>query len=339
MTETWRFEVLDQWGNVTGQLHPDRQSPPKVTHNAVAPVPRTLQGLRLDPTETATVDRYRDRVRPIRVTGTGEEAAGVFLWATDALAHQPWGDTIDNGVLYDQALIFTYGIDTTIGYPIGAVITDVLVELVEQAGIVDHQIRISGRVLADPLGWPVGTARNEPISHLLELLGYTAAFDGDGTWVARPVPMPGVDAPDWTYDAGTDSVVVAGSPQTTTDLYRQPNVYLVSSSSPSGATILGRYDLSNDHPASRQNRGYALTSEVHTVEGLESSAQADDLARVDARRAAAGVEAVSFVTGPQIHGHLDVVSWMGDPRWQETEWSLTCDVGGLCSHKIEKVVM
>lgn len=337
--ETWRFDVLDQYGNVTGEVNPSRSSPPTISYAADAAVNRTLQGVRLGVADSASVNRYTDRIRPVRVDGTTETECGVFLWATDSLAHHEWGDTIDGGVLYDQSLILSYGISQTISYDIGRTLTDLLAELIEDAGIADHAIATSRRVLADPVGWPVGTPRKELLDHLLALLGYTAAFDGSGTWVADPLPLPGYDAPDWVYDHGTDSVVVAGSPTTTTDLYRQPNVYLVTSESPAGATILGRYELPDEHPASVGNRGYELTSPVHTLEGLESTAQATEVARADARKAAAAVETVSFVTGPEVHGHMDVVSWMGDDRWQETEWSLTCDVGGLTSHKIEKVVI
>lgn len=338
-TETWRFEVLDQFGNVAGEIHPDVTLAPTITHDAAAAVQRTLSRLRLDPTDTASIDRYRDRVRPVRVGPDGTETAfGVFLWAADTTAHQQWGDTIEGGVLYDLGQILTYGLEETVGYDVGNTITTLLADLIEGAGIVDHDIRPSSRKLADPLGWPVGTARHEPISHLLELLGYTAHFNGDGTWVAEPMPLPGIDAPAWIYDHGTDSVIVAGSPVTTTDQWQQPNVFLVSSSAPNGATILGRFELPADHPASFSSRGYRLTSEVHMVEGLESSAQADELARVDARKASA-IESVSFATGPEAHGHMNVVSWMGEDVWQEVHWTLPCQVGGLMSHRIEKVVL
>ena len=338
-TETWRFEVLDAFGNVIGEIHPDAASAPTITHDATAVVQRTLSGLRLDPTDTAAVNRYRDRLRPIRVAADGTETAfGVFVWATDSTAHQPWGDTIEGGVLYDLGQILTYGLHETVGYEVGDTVTDRLTEAIEAAGITDHDITPSTRQLADPVGWPVGAARSEPIRHLLDLLGYTAHFDGDGTWVAEPMPLPGLDAPDWIYDVGTDSVIVAGSPVTTTDQWRQPNVFLVSTSSRNGAQILGRYELPDDHPASVANRGYRLTSEVHVIEGLESSAQADDLARIDARKATA-LESVSFVTGPEAHGHLDVVAWMGEDTWQEVHWTLPCQVGGLMSHRIERVVL
>lgn len=330
---TIRYEILDASGNLIGNLSPEKDKA-SVSFSASGRNARTLDGLRLSPTEAAKVTAGKHRIRPV----WDGQSLGVFLWlggTEERIAGATW---IDGAPLPDRSYQLDQPLSEPFGLAAGSSITDGLAELVEGSGIpgADVDVQASPRLIGSvPLGWPAGgPTRLEIAARLCALLGYLPPyFNRAGRFVARAVPTVALEAPTLVYARGRNSQIVAESTKVASNIAERPNVYLVRSTGPTGGAIFSRYQVPASAPNSVEEIGYERVAVVDEP-GLASEDHADEVARARARSDAFVVRTVEFTTTPQTaHDAFDIVEWEGE-RMIELGWSLPLSPGGAHRHTL-----
>lgn len=334
-TETVRYEVLDQFGQVTGALQVDE--PPTVSMNPSSRLPRQLSGLHLPAGQTADVNPYSDRVRPLWVLSDGaEHPLGVFLWATRTVRRSTAGDHTD-GTFYDATFVLDQQARQSTSFAPGTNLADAIAAVAKTAGFTDEQFDIepTNLPLGSAVGWLAGTKRLDIVNYLAALAGYVAYVDNAGRFVARSIPDATVDAPDHLYDAGQGCRILVDTITEVDDLIAKPNIYVARSTSLSDAEIVGVYELPDASPISVANRGYEVVA-IIDAPGLASTSQAEQLART-AALADAQAEQVDFAAAPDPrHDAFAVVEFLGE-RYLEAGWSLQLQPGGEHRHTLRRL--
>ncbi len=317
-----RFDVLDTDGNPVGEITPHQGA--SISFTAADTIQRTLSGIDLSPDDTATVDLYSHRLRPVWIDSQGERPLGVFVWVSRTL-HRP-GPQLRSGQLHDLAALLDNEMDRAYSLPDGQLIRTALEQLHSEVGIATSIAPTSART-SGALAWPMTDHRAEIIRELCDLAGLAWHIDGSGVAVMRPIPDPDLDPPDHSYDEGEDSTVLHDSIEESDDLLDRPNVYRVVSTAPTDEAIVGQFALPDRSPGSAASRGFQV---FRTIEepGVESTSEAARIAREHARADAAVVRKVTLETivNPAHEGHA-VVEFEGQPYLEEG-WDID-----LASHR------
>lgn len=330
-TETVRLELLDRDGNIITQLTP--LSTPNISVDTTRRIPRQLTGLSLPVDDSALIDPYSMRVRPVWSLAGRDWNMGIFCFQQAPRARHTWGLEIDGASLVDLMFQLDQPLWRSWGINAGMRIDTTLTALAADAGITEVAITPVPLTASSPLAWPVGTARSEPVDKLTELISSVAYFDRDGTWTVRPAPDPDTTKPVAVYDDGT--VIEADSVNETDDLWEQPNRWIAVSSTSGDTPIVGVYDLPDSAPNSAANRGYVVATKID-ADGATSAAAAAQIARQAATSAqVAETVTLSTMVNPA-HDMWDVVDYRGVPHL-ETGWSVDLEVGASMSHTLRRI--
>lgn len=323
------IDLLDQHGNLRGQLVPDvSKGPPKVQARVGRRIPRTLSGVRLPPDQLADIDPHSDRLRPMWRQDGVDWALGVFVWDSAARARHSWGVTLDGATLHDLTSALRQPLTASFGVGRGDRLDTAIIDLIEAAGFSSHDVATTTVTAGAPLAWPAGKDRADVIGELAGKLAYRSWPDRDGRLTVRQPPDPAVHAPDHWYDE--DSAV--GAPTETDDLWERPNTWLVISTSSSDQPIVATYELPATDPASITQRGFAVVDVVEEP-GLSSTQQAQQRARQAALNAASTFE-VELTTAPRPQHDLHhLVVWRG-VAYREVGWALPLDPTATMTHRL-----
>lgn len=335
--DRFRFELCDQQLRPTGELHPDRDSPPSIQREADGS--RRLSGLKLVGSEIDDINPLTDRLRVYMVLQNDVEyRLGTFLWIDASRPERSWG-TEHTSELADFTHILSQKATRPYEWGRGAGPINLIImflcfkagfELEDLAKIGDE----SRRSIAEPVTWAPGASWSDMLGDLGNLLGFVPPwFDRDGRMHFDQAPDPAIDATTVPpYGPGTR--VIADSVVSTDDILNASNVWAVVDSGTDRLRV-GRYTLPESAPHSYQKRGYRV-ADVENVQGLTSQAQADNTARKRARSAGDSFEFLTFnSTLDPRHDTYDVVDAFGK-RWLETSWSMELRSGGAMSHTLKR---
>lgn len=362
-----RFDVIDADGNPVAEINPHQGATVKFT--AADTVQRTLSGINLSPEDTATVDLFAHRLRPVWIDADGEWPLGVFVWVSRSMSRlggppprtdgMLWADSVPiwdgetarwgtgrqnttwndrmlrSGQLHDLGALLANEMDRAYSLPDGALIRTALQQLHGEVGIATDIAPTEART-AGALAWPMTQHRAGIVRQLCQLAGLAWHIDGTGTAVIRPIPDPALDPPDHSYDTGAASTIVHDTVNESDDLLDRPNVYRVISTAPTGGPIVGEFRLPASSPGSVESRGFEV---FRTIEepGVASPLEAARIAREHARQDAAVVRTVTLQTlvNPRHEGHA-VVELEGSP-YLEQGWTVDLS-SALQTHELRQVV-
>lgn len=301
-----RIELLDQHGNILGQVHPARGRVPTIEVDTSATIPRRLTGVRLDPDEAEQIDVYSHRLRPVWTQAGVDYPMGLFVWSTADKQRDGWGVSLTSGTLHDLTMALHQPLTESFAADEGATITDRLVALIERYGIVDHSISPSDQTTSSPLSWAAGKPGSKVLDALTSKLSYVWWFDRDGLLRAELEPDPDVHAPQHWYEEAH----VAPGVGENQDPFMTPNTWLVLNESAEGSEVVGRYRLPQTNRASAEQRGFDVV-EVVKESGISSTAQADKRARQAADESQTTTEVtITVPPNPGIDMH-DLAAWRG----------------------------
>jgi len=325
----FRFELQDRDGQQLGELHPDSSTPATITNDVSRRVPRSLDGLKLNPGDAAEVDVIRHRVRVVMVLQNGAEfSLGTFLWGDDSRPRHSWGVTrssslIDRSFVLDQQIgrVVSYNAGINVGLAFLGVVLDVftLDEIVAEA---------NEQALSAPVAWPPTATRGQIATDLADKIGFLPPYlNRDDRLVWRSVPDMSTSQPTLVYNEG--GRIVAGSLVESDNLLTAPNRYTVIESSGTGNPVIGSWDIPSTAPHS--------VTRTEMMQGITSTDQAVNAARALAKRDTSTYEWAEFgSTADPRHDTWDVVQYLGI-NYLEIAWRLPCRSGGLMSHKLRRV--
>lgn len=328
------LELLDADLVTIGELHP--MEPAVVAIDTTQRTTRRLTNLHLTPSDTSAVDVRSELVRPSWKLSNGVLfPLGVFAFENPIRRPHSWGTESQN-TLTDMTLFVDQPAATTVSFPQGLRITDVLASYVPSLldtpfVIVGSETRFGQAAL-----YPPATSQYQILLDCTTLLGYLPPyFDNTGALIFRPVPvLTGASTP-FVYGPGT--TVEADSISEPSALLTAPNRYIVvgggfTSSDP----IIGVFDIPSGAPNSIYNRGGRV---VATTISLQSVS--DPVAAYVAAKAAYAkdplVESVDFdaVTDPR-HDTFDVVEYRGT-NMLEVGASIELRFGGKHHHTLRNL--
>lgn len=335
-SDGFRFELLDVDGALLGELHPNSSTPAVVTNDVSRRVPRSLDGLKLNPADAAEVNVIRHRVRVVMVLQNGAEfSLGTFLWGDDSRPRHSWGVTrssslIDRSFILDQQIgrVVSYNRGMNVGLGFLGVVLDVLTldEIIAEE---------NEQALSAPVAWPPTATRGQIATDLADKIGFLPPyFDRDGFLVWRSVPEVTTAQPALVYNAG--GRIIAGSMVESDNLLTAPNRYVVVESAGNGNPVVGSWDIPSTAPHSIANRGFPVVR-TETMQGIGGPAQAVNAARALAKRDTSTYEWAEFsaVADPR-HDTYDVVQYLG-VNYLEVAHRLVCRSGGGHFHKLRRV--
>lgn len=294
----WRFDLFDLQGNLIGKLDGVVQA--ELTGSVGAKI-RT--GGRLTwkrPPSGQVPDWLRVLVQPVYTAsfydGTSLEWPwGLFIPAVPKAAQD--GSVVGADVdLYDQLLILDEDAFTeTYAVPAGAIVTDVVREILADAGITRAVVEDSATTLSAAMVWEGGTSRLRVINDLLDAIGYFAIWvDGTGTFRVQPYVDTPARSVGWAFQDGATSIFVPDLSEER-DRFGVPNrVVLVARSEDGTAPPLTSTADNTDplDPLSIPGRGRVITRRYPDVEAASQEVLDQLAARylASARTTAAVVE-------------------------------------------------
>jgi len=131
------------------------------------------------------------RIRPwMLIEGLDPQPLGVFL-PSEAPQFFGIGNRWEIKLLDKTTILDGDTVAQTYSLPVGAVITDEIVTLIESAGITNHAITPSAATLTVPKVWPPATPKIRIINDLLAAINYFSLYANfDGQMVGAPYVLP-----------------------------------------------------------------------------------------------------------------------------------------------------
>lgn len=202
-TASWRYDLFDLDARRIGEL--DGVVSAELTAS-VAAVIRT--GGRLTwkrPPSGVTPDWLHVMIQPVYTVSFPDGSSlewpwGLFIPAVPTAAQN--GAVVGGDVeLYDQLLVLDEdSFPETFGVPAGAIVTDVVRQLLADAGRTNAVVEDSELTLSSAMLWEGGTSRLRVINDLLDAIGYFALWvDGSGTFRAQSYVPPLSRAVGWDF--------------------------------------------------------------------------------------------------------------------------------------------
>lgn len=333
---SWQFDLLDQGRQIIRENLPiDRDQVPVISVDVSRAIKRTLTGLRFNPGLLETIDIVKNRLSVTMVLGDETRwPQGVFMFSDVSAVVVSSGILIPALNCVDQLQIVDQALDYTVAYGPGKVITDAIIELLDELPI-EFNVTALGAAISptqEAVAWPAGTSRLRIINELATMIGYHELFF-DNFGVAQLHPMPNPDSVDESavidYPAGGRTYL--GMTSLSTNLLDLPNRFIVVNTGASQTTIFGVYDVPASAAHSYENRGYRRTH-VEQVQGIESNEDAVAAARALAREWRFAFETVEFAGPPDPrHDHYNILDYEGI-RYFETGHAMPCQDGSVHRH-------
>lgn len=324
-----RYELLTE-GEYAGTLHPRVGA--NMTNDPTRAVPRQVTSVELTADEYADIDLFGDECRVVWVLSDGTEWPwGVFRFV-DPVEQVATSGTSVRVSLFDRWVDLDQPVTHTVSVPPRGRYTDTIRQLVDEAAMDSGGVESSGARALDPLNWQAGTPRGRIIRELATLAGHLPPYF-DNTGVFRSRPPEGL-AESWghRYDLGTRSRVIAGSVKRPRKSVDAPGAHLVINSGPTVGPVVGWATVDPDSPLHPLRRR-ATRVEVHTVQGVESSAAAESLARLYAARETLDYDLLDFDSLPDPrHDTWDTVEF-DTVNHREIAWSVNLRPEGPMTHR------
>lgn len=341
----FRYELLDSAGsfkaNLVGVLACS------VANNALADVKRTAHLVLRDGADD--IDYLSDRVKPVvrlRMPdgGYAEFPQGVFLLTSPRRAVDA-ADVVTREVeAYDQLIVLAED-KVTDRYIVaaGTNVIDALRQVLQGAGITEHNLTPTAKVLPADLEWEPGTAKLRVVNDLLAIINYRSLyFDETGRAVGKPYVSPQTAPSEFTYSDDSDSVSLPAMDQTL-DLFNISNTWVVVVSEPDRPPLSSTFTNDDpDSPTSTVSRGRTIV-DFRTVEAVDQ-ATLDAKAQRLAFEASQIYEILELQTGIMpMHSDADVVtierSALGiSARYSEHTWEMELKAGQPMKHRVRRVV-
>lgn len=335
--ESVRWDLVAIGGATIGQLDVARGASMSVSADAT--IKRTLNRVTVPSDQWADVNPYRDRLQPVWVLSDRTEwPLGVLFFTSAPTVTGSRAQSVEVGTLYDGGFLLDQPIVETFGISQNGSVDDAITTIIDRlqlAGIrilnVD-QARTSVRA-REPIAWPIGTPTAQVLEALCALAGfYPPHFDNRGTLRLRPARLPEQSEADHYYRADGGRVV-ASTFVRNDNLLDAPNVHVVLSTGAAETEVSAVAEVDYRLPWSKQSRGFAVV-EVHRLQGIETTAQAQAMARRYAVASANDATEVQFTSPPDPrHDVFDVVDVDG-VRYLEVGWTLEMVPGGAHTHRV-----
>lgn len=345
----FRYELLDEFDRHKQWL-PNVESC-SIEHNMFREIKRTARfNLRED--NTVQINWLRDRIKPHMYVKMPDDnwahyPLGVFLLTSPQRSYDGTR-TLRDVEAYDKSQILEDDVITD-RYSVleGTPYTDVVRDLLADAGINRTRILASDLLLPTTQEWEPGTSKLSIINSVLSSINYKSLwFDSNGLAIGERYRSLDSEQILYTYD---DSLIGVLYPEAeiSFDLFSVPNKWVIVVSQPDMPEMIAEYtNNSPDSPTSTINRGRTIvdfrTSEDDTPPTQEVlQAQVERLAE----SASQVYQHTEFSTSLMpIHGNQDVIRInypkIGiDDRFVHTGWEMDLTPGGTMKHKARRVVV
>lgn len=359
--DTFEFELVDGRNRHLGNVFPDLERNPTVTHDTTREVHRSLDNFYLTTADQAQVNTQTDRVRVWMVLQNGARfSVGVFLWTDSNLPRRPWGYERE-GTLLDKTNLLDHEIGSNVSLSRSKLILDsaisqiqVVPEFNDTSFVIDSDYRdayeqgavmwelarigIEGveREFNAPASWRIGSSRLTMLNGMMGLVHYMPVHaDRNGTLILTyAVDIDGVQ-PDLFYSLDNGRII-EHSINRADDLLTAPNKVTVYDTSANNAPAKGVWTAPASAPYSLANRGFYRTKVVGRSGMATSSEAAREAKRIAQWLIAAGDWIEWDGPADPRHDAYDVVSVL-DEKWLEVAWTLPCVGGSPMRHRALKV--
>lgn len=160
--------------------------------------------------ENQDIDWSSARCQPwVKVNGQ-DWPLGVFLMSAPSAEYDGTGkgwsvELLDKATVLDgDKIIATYSL------PVGSIVTDAVVSVINEAGEMRTAITPSDAVTAAPMVWPVGKSRLEIVTDLLNSINYTPLrVDGYGYFTSSPDVDPATRTSAFDFIEGENAIHLA----------------------------------------------------------------------------------------------------------------------------------
>lgn len=329
-SETFLFYLVDGiTGENKGEIHPVRDNPATLRHDANRTIPRSLR-LTLNTTDVQIFDPIRDRILVYMSIGGGTYPLGRYM-PTDPSALRTTAGLLTTVQCVDEMFRIDQRISEGFGPVEGTAVMSTVLDLLQTVNdppVTDMEASAYGATG----GWSIGTNRGQILESLAMQGDYLRPWMNHYN-VFRMIRTfdPAQAVP--TFDFDTYKRVLRDSEIVTNDLLEAPNRFIVTSNSGSGLPIVGTADIPVNAPHSIPNRGFVIP-DVQTMQ-LTSESQAQAIANGLAVTASV-LERTTLATPPDPrHDGWDVILWQG-ANWLETGWSMECIAGGEMTHELQR---
>jgi hypothetical protein len=326
------FELINGvTGERLGQLYPNRDEPPSLSHDTSLAVKRSLT-LSLGVTDAARINPITDRVLPYMIVGGTRYPLGRYMFTDDTRLISTGGTRgslklLDEGNAIDQELSNTFTSRSTVMVSV--------VDLVTQVTFISTDVEPSPFVAIG--AWSSGQTRGQPLD------AYTTQGDYFPYWMANDGKFrmirtkdPAVEIPDIDYD--TVKAVRRDSIAKTSDVLQAPNRFIVigNSSAASASALVGMYDVPPSAPHSIASRGFVIPQTTNTQVATINQAQA--MAKNLGIRQTI-YERITFesLNDPRFDSY-NIIHFLGD-NWLDLSWTMTLAPGGLTQHTARKAYL
>lgn len=319
-------------GENKGELHPQRDTPATIQHDAARTISRTLR-LTLSASDLENFNTLTDRVLPYMYIGGQYFPLGVFM-ATDKSTVVTTNNDTGSIQLVDEMFIVDQEFETNFAPNEGDNVSITLLRLlniVYAAGatfvseIADSSYIASG-------SWSVGTSRGQAFTALAEQGDYFKPWlDNNGVFRMIRAFNPATAVP--TFDFDRYKRVIRDSIIQSDDILEAPNRFIVTSNSGGDFPITATADIPVTAPHSIPNRGFVIPK--NRVAQFDSVQQVQAIANSLALTNSV-FDKVTLTTPPDPrHDGWDVVRWDG-ANWLELSWSLPLQEGAEMTHELQK---
>lgn len=326
-TVEWR--VLSPLLEDTGQrLHPFQAG--SIAANTAGQIKRNLSGVVLGEVDIRATDLFTARVQPLWVLEDGSSwPLGVFMFTDESVHQGTYADTMDVSLM-DQGYVLAQKTKEPFGVVPGGSVLAATVALLDQVRVTQRVLPTTDQAVADPCTWPPGTTRQTILDYLSKLAGWLPGyFDNNGVYVLRVPPNLDVDAPDLTYKGNR---VQYGSPIVHANTLTAPNTIVVTGTGPSKGDISAVAYVDPTLPYSVPNRNGLEVVDVHQMQGLTSTEQAQRIANTIAA-STVGFQGQTFRSPADPREDLyQTAEYMDGLVYRELSFNLTLKPGGFMDH-------
>lgn len=331
--EAVRVDLLTRSGVKLRSLPLD-VSRASIRYDTTGNIKRSLSGCRISSAEWEQINPFSDVVAPYWLLSDGSRwplGRFRFTGGTDD------GQMVDLPPLFDSGIVLDALTDRPFGLIHGASVTDAIKQILIGLGFYDHRVQGSSAVIGDdqPIAWPAGEQNWSTIlDYLCDLAGFPGVwFDRHGIPQAGPWPPLSLGASTIRYSTAGGRV----QPRWVRDpnLLDAPNAHVVISTGATTEPIYAVSYVDASLPFSRESRGYTVP-EVHRIQGIADTAQAEQIARSKAEVSATAYETVEFDGPPDPRHDLFEVIALDGIAYREISGSLQLQPGGNHSHRLAR---
>jgi hypothetical protein len=225
----------------------------------------------------------------------------------------------------------------------GEYVTDVITDIIQEAGITQLNIIRSEVQLPTWFSWDPDVSRLEVVNQLLKAINYEPLYvDEYGYFTSQPYRSPVIRSAEYDYKTDAWSVISPGA-TALQDFFAVPNQWVGVISEPDRVPLTYTYEnLNPDSPTSIPARGRTVTkyidvdaADIESLQGIVQK-QAFDDSQVYTE--------LTFQTALMpMHSHNDVYRLQHhklgiDAKFQELGWSMTLSAGAPMSHKAREII-